>query len=654
MICENILVNRGDRLRVAGRKIGPLFMIGSLIFSGFTHAAGELGETPPSMPDPRATYSPYLQDTFPNQVFFGDTHLHTAYSADAGFFLNRLTPDDSFSWARGETVTSSTGVPSKIVRPLDFLVVSDHAETFGLAIAIQENHPALLKTEWGRTLLELAEPDTPQAWGEVYLYWAQAFIGEDGPPEMDLSFMADMWGNATASAERYNSPGLFTAFIGYEWTSGPAGNNLHRVVVYRGDKEEADQVVPFSALESSDPERLWDWMEAYEADTGGRVLAIAHNGNLSNGLMFDDVTLTNREPLDERYAKRRRAWEPLYEVTQMKGDGEAHPSLSPDDEFADYFTWDVGSFGPQLKTPDMLPKEYAREALKRGMQYEKSLGTNPFKFGMIGSTDSHTSLSTTDEANFFGKIAAVEPTADPIRFSEIITGRLTPDDPTDDQTHEQALAAGLAGVWARDNTREALWDAMKRKEVFATTGTRMRVRVFAGFDYVEEDLYRSDFARHGYANGVPMGGDLTAAADGEAPSLLIAALRDPDGANLDRIQVVKGWTNDDGSAAEQVYDVSWSGDRQKDAKGKVPAVGNTVDIETASYSNSIGAPILSGYWKDPDFDPDQHAFYYVRVLEIPTPNWTTYDHVFLGVELSKKAVAFSQERAYTSPVWYTP
>jgi len=338
----------------------------------------------------------------------------------------------------------------------------------------------------------------------------------------------------------------------------------------------------------------------------------------------------------------------------MKGDGEAHPSLSPDDEFADYFTWDVGSFGPQRKTPDMLPKEYAREALKRGMQYEKSLGTNPFKFGMIGSTDSHTSLSTTDEANFFGKVAAVEPTADPIRFSEIITGRLTPDDPTDDQTHEQALAAGLAGVWARDNTREALWDAMKRKEVFATTGTRMRVRVFAGFDYVEEDLYRSDFARHGYANGVPMGGDLTAAADGEAPSLLIAALRDPDGANLDRIQVVKGWTNDDGSAAEQVYDVSWSGDRQKDAKGKVPAVGNTVDIETASYSNSIGAPILSGYWQDPDFDPDQHAFYYVRVLEIPTPNWTTYDHVYLSVELSKKAVAFSQERAYTSPVWYTP
>ena len=628
--------------------------LSGLLMAGVTSAGMEHGDSEPTLPDPKTTYSPYLQDTFPNQVLFGDTHSHTALSADAGFFLNRLMPDDSYRFAKGETVTSSTGVPAKIVRPLDFLVVSDHAETFGLAIAIREQHPALSKTEWGRKLLELAAPDTPEAWAQVYVYWAQAFIGEDGPPEMDLSFQGDMWRGATESAEHHNNPGSFTAMIGYEWTSGPAGNNLHRVVVYRDNKEEADQMIPFSALESSDPEDLWQWMEQYEAKTGGKLLAIPHNGNLSNGLMFDDVTLTSREPLDADYAQRRQKWEPIYEVTQMKGDGEAHPDLSPDDEFADYFTWDMGSFGPQLKTPDMLPREYLRPALKRGMLYERELGANPFKIGVVGGTDTHTGLSTTDESNFFGKISAVEPTSDPIRFTEVVTGRLTPDDPTDDQTHEEALAAGLAAVWARENTREAIWDAMKRREVFATTGTRMRVRVFAGFDYEESDLYRGDFARYGYANGVPMGGDLTSAPDGKAPSPLIAALRDPDGANLDRIQVVTGWTNADGSAGEKVYDVAWSGDRERDSQGKVPAVGNTVDIKTASYNNSIGAPLLSGYWSDPDFDPEQHAFYYVRVLEIPTPNWTTYDHVYLGVDLSEKAVPYQQERAYTSPIWYTP
>ena len=394
-------------------------------------------------------------------------------------------------------------------------------------------------------------------------------------------------------------------------------------------------------------------MADYEAKTGGRLLAIPHNGNLSNGLMFDDVTLSG-EPLTADYAERRQRWEPIYEVTQIKGDGEAHPMLSPTDEFADYYTWDVGSFGEQPKTPDMLPREYARAAWKRGMAYESKLGVNPFKFGVVGSTDSHTGLSTAQEDNFFGKVTLVEPTADPIRFEEQITGRFTPDDPSDDQIVSDGLAAGIAAVWARENTREALWDAMKRKETFATTGTRMRVRVFAGWDFTEADMVRSDFAAHGYANGVPMGGDLADAPEKAAPKLMIRALRDPDGANLDRIHVVKGWTTPGGEPQEKVYDVAWSGDRAPGDDGKLPPVGNTVDIENATYTNAIGEPFLQAFWQDPDFDPAQRAFYYVRVLEIPTPSWLAYDSAFFGVEIPEGKRATQQERAYTSPIWYTP
>jgi hypothetical protein len=394
-------------------------------------------------------------------------------------------------------------------------------------------------------------------------------------------------------------------------------------------------------------------MADYEASTGGQLLAIPHNGNLSNGLMFDDVTLSG-EPLDADYAERRQRWEPIYEITQIKGDGEAHPMLSPTDEFADYYTWDKGSFGEQLKTPDMLPREYARSAWRRGLQYEDELGVNPFKFGVVGSTDSHTGLSTATEDNFFGKVTMVEPTADPIRFEEAITGRFTPDDPSDDLTHGDALAAGIAAVWARENTREAIWDAMKRRETFATTGTRMRVRVFGGWDFAESDLVRSDFAAHGYDNGVPMGGDLADAPAGGAPSFLVRALRDPDGANLDRVQIIKGWTTADGETQERVYDAAWSDGRVPGADGRLPPVGNTVDIEAASYTNAIGEPFLEAFWQDPDFDPEQRAFYYVRVLEIPTPSWLVYDAAALGVELPEGKTLVQQERAYTSPIWYTP
>ncbi len=412
-------------------------------------------------------------------------------------------------------------------------------------------------------------------------------------------------------------------------------------------------MLPFSAYDSEDPEDLWSWMAAYEDDTGGQVLAIPHNGNLSNGLIFDDATRSGA-PIDADYAARRARWEPVYEVTQIKGDGETHPMLSPEDAFADYGTWDKGSFGPEPKTPEILPREYARSALQRGMAYEASLGVNPFKFGMVGSTDSHTALSSAQEYNFFGKVSLVEPTADPIRFEERITGRFTPDDMTDDLTHADGLAAGLAAVWARENTREAIWDALKRKEVFATTGTRIRLRVFGGFSFTPADLDRSDFARHGYEAGVPMGGELRARADGPPPAFLLPVLRDPDGTNLDRVQIVKGWVAADGSPGEKVHDIAWSDGREPDAEGHLPAVGNTVDVDIATYSNEIGAPFLQAYWQDPDFDPSLRAFYYVRVLEIPTPRWTTYDAVVFGIDRPADLEPFLQERAYSSPIWVTP
>ena len=431
----------------------------------------------------------------------------------------------------------------------------------------------------------------------------------------------------------------------------PDGNNLHRNVIFRDGKDKADTIVPFSQYDSFDPEDLWKWMADYEKNTGGKLLAIPHNGNLSLGLMFDDVTYS-KKPVDRDYAERRQKWEPLYEITQMKGDSESHPKLSPNDEFADFETWDKASFGSGLHTDAMLPKEYAREAWKRGLAYERKLGVNPFKFGAVGSTDSHTALSTSEEDNYFGKVTLLEPSANPIRFNEVIAGRPAP---KGHQIYARMISSsGLAAVWARENTREALWDAMKRKEVFATTGTRIRVRVFAGWNFAERDLAKSEFAQYGYDNGVPMGGDLKAAPQGKTPTLLIRALRDPAGANLDRVQVIKGWTDASGKTHEKVYDVVWSGNRKRSKNGKVPAVGNTVNVKEASYDNSIGAPFLQAFWKDPAFDPAQRAFYYVRVIEIPTPRWTTYDAKVFGVKLPTDVPAFIQERAYTSPIWYTP
>jgi hypothetical protein len=594
-------------------------------------------------------YSPHLNRGYPLRVFWGDTHVHTSYSTDAGMIGNRLGPDDAYRFARGEIVVSSIGVRARLVRPLDFLVIADHAENLGLASMIEESNPDLLRTEFGREIHDLVKSGKQM---EAYVLWGEGMVARQDPLAGQEALTRTIWERLTTSAEKFNQPGVFTALIGFEWTSSPDGNNLHRNVIFRDDKDKADRVLPFSNYDSSDPEDLWDWMAAYEEKTGGRLLAVAHNGNLSNGLMFDYVTLTDRRPLDRDYAERRMRWEPLYEVTQIKGDGETHPSLSPNDEFADYGTWDRGSFA-SAKTPDMLPREYAREALKQGLKYERDLGANPFKFGMVGSSDSHTSLATTEENNFFGKATPAEPGA-PGRFDERITG-LTEDPEGRDFTIRsyQSLAAGLAAVWATENTREALFDAMQRKEVYATTGTRIIVRVFAGWDFEEDEVTRPDFAGTGYARGVPMGGELSNAPAGGAPKFMVRVLRDPDGANLDRIQIVKGWLDASGETHEAVIDIACSDDRRIRNNRCERPVGNTVNVAEASYTNTIGDALLFGYWNDPDFDPSQRAFYYVRVLEIPTPRWTTYDAAFFGLDLPEGVPAAHQERAYTSPIWYT-
>ncbi len=594
-------------------------------------------------------YSPYIDRAYSNWVFWGDTHLHTSYSTDAGMIGNFLGPDEAFRFARGETVTASGGQRAKLIRPLDFLVVADHAENLGLAPLIAESDPNLLRIPWAKKVHDLVKAGDP--FGAYAAWGAKMAAGED--PIDDDEMIRTVWNRIVDSAERFNEPGLFTALHGFEWTSSPEANNLHRVVIFRDDADKVRDLVPFSNYDSSDPEDLWKWLQGYQHKTGGRVLAIAHNGNLSNGLMFDDKMLGGK-PLTRDYAERRSFWEPLYEVTQIKGDGETHPALSPNDEFADYWRWDKGNFGTYGKKPDMLPREYARQALMRGLEYEADLGVNPFKFGLIGSTDSHTSLATSREENSFGKATPTEPGMGEARYLEKITGILPSLDGSDPTIrHYKSLASGLAAVWARQNTREAIWDALKRREVYATTGTRMTVRVFAGWDFTKEEVLRSDYAVRGYARGVAMGGDLRSAPDGAAPTFMVRVLRDPDGANLDRIQIVKGWL-EAGGAREKIHEIAWAGDRSPGSDGKLPPIGSTVD--GAAYTNDIGRASLAGWWRDPDFDPAQRAFYYIRVLEIPTPTWLAYDKAFYGkaVQLPEDALLVHQERAYTSPIWYTP
>ena len=592
-------------------------------------------------------YSPFVDRHVPDKVLWGDTHLHSSYSVDAGFFGNTLTPDVAYRFARGEEVTASTGQRVKLIRPLDFLVVADHAEYFGIADLIAKGDPVLqedpVSARWYK-MRQGNQEESMQAFYEVV-----DSISKDTNLVKNPAMQRTAWEKTLDYAEEYYEPGVFSSMIGWEWSSLPQGNNLHRVVMFRDGADRAGQVVPFSAFDSSDPEDLWKFLQGYEDKTGGRVMTFAHNGNWGTGMMFDTKKFNGRK-LDKEYAETRMRWEPVYEVTQIKGDGEAHPALSPDDEFADFGTWDKGSIGGrEVITKDMLPGQYARPALLRGLQQEARIGANPFKFGLIGSSDAHTTLSTTREDNYFGKNPPGEPAAD--RWEHVF---MEGEKEGTTYYNWETLASGLAAAWARENTRESVWDAFKRKEVYATTGSRIVVRVFAGWDFTEDELERHDFADRGYAGGVPMGGDLSAAPDNKAPTFMIRALRDPDNANLDRIQVVKGWLKDNGKTEERIYDVACADGRAIAKRRCERPVGNTVNVADASYTNTIGDPLLTAYWKDPDFDPDQRAFYYVRVLEIPKPTWQAYDANHYGVKMAEDVPMMLQDRAYTSPIWYSP
>jgi len=600
----------------------------------------------------KRSYSPYAGRNFPTSVYWGDTHLHTGLSMDAGAFGNRTGPIEAYRFARGEEITASSGMTAKLSRPLDFLVVADHSDNMGFFPDLFAGAPHILSHPTGKDWYERIQDGKGV---EVALELIGLFSQGKFPEEImywpDSKPFKMTWENTIKAAEQYNDPGRFTAFIGYEWTSLIRGGNMHRVVIYRNGGDMAIQMVPYTTVPpqgSINPRDLWKWLSAYEHKTGGDVLAIAHNGNLANGIMFPMDAQYDGKEIDVEYVNTRNTWEPVYEVTQIKGDGETHPFLSPNDEFGDYETWDLGNLdASEAKTDDMLAGEYAREALKRGLAIEERLGTNPYKFGMIGSTDSHTSLATAQEDNFFGKHTGAEPNASRMThpFMETDVGTLMGWD---------MVASGLAAVWAKENTREALFDAMERKEVYATTGSRITVRFFGGWDFTPGDANSRLPAEVGYKKGVPMGGDLSKNTAGKAPSFLVAARSDPYSGNLDRIQIIKGWLGNDGKTFEKVYDVAWSGDRKPGKNGKLPDVGSTVDIKNATWTNTIGDPELITVWTDPDFKPDMKAFYYARVIEIPTPRWTAYDSKYFKVELPDEVEMVTQERAYTSPIWYNP
>jgi len=594
----------------------------------------------------KTEYSPYVGREYPTQVFWGDTHLHTAISVDAGTMC-RLGQEDAFRFARGEEVTATGGLRARLSRPLDWVVVSDHAEMYGLMPQLLKGDPEILATEKGRRWYDMLTGGDPDTTFKAAMEIVHSLQQKEAPIKSDRA-VRNAWREYTALADRYNEPGRFSAIIGYEWTA-IGGYNLHRNVLFRGDASVANRTVPFSQFDSQNPEDLWRALDRFQKETGAEVLAIPHNGNLSNGRMFTVKTFDG-QPLTRELAETRARLEPLVEVTQIKGDSEAHPFLSPDDEFADYETWDRSNLdGTELKTKDMLRWEYAREALKTGLMLEKQLGVNPYKFGMVGSTDSHTALSAVEEDNFFGKHSGVEP--GPHRWEHVV---IQAPDPKLTVMGWQQAASGYAGVWARENTREAIFDAMKRKEVYATTGPRMIVRFFGGWEFAKTDALSRLPGAIGYAKGVPMGSDLRTAPAGKSPTFLVAAMKDPMSGNLDRIQIIKGWMEASGGLREKVYDVVWGGERKPGANGKLPPVGNTVDVKNATWTNTIGSPELIAVWTDPDFDPGESAFYYARVIEIPTPRWTAYEAKRYGITMPPEVPMVTQERAYTSPIWYAP
>jgi len=607
-----------------------------------------------------------------NELLFGDTHLHTSYSFDA--YLNKnetADPDTAYRWAKGLPVVHPYNQARvQIGTPLDFLVVSDHAELLGVIRAANLGSDEFEDLGlWGnfKRWLAITLLNRGIEKGSGF----DTFIGllphkgqlpgtdpvqdpanePPGAPFGDTQAVeTSAWKDIVQAAERHNQPGEFTAFVGWEWSSIPTGANLHRVVFTPDGADKALQYLPYGSDQSQYPQDLWQWLSDTSERTGSRFIAIPHNSNISKGYMFDETTLRG-EPITAEYARQRMRWEPVSEATQFKGDSETHPTLSPEDEFADFESYE--HYIQQEKQDYVAaPGDYMRSALKRGLALKQKTGVNPYQVGMIGSTDSHSGLSSAEEDNFWGKFAL---DSSPLnKIPEAVEGSMS-------ANGWNMSASGLAAVWAKSNSREDIFAAFQRKEVYATTGTRLRVRMFGGWDFVNADLNNPELASIGYERGVPMGSNLPAPSllevEGEAevsPRFLISAMKDPADANLDRIQVIKGWVDASGAQREKVFDVAWSDGRELDANGKLPKVGNTVDLSTGRYSNSIGSAALSTLWQDPDFDPKLDAFYYVRVLQIPTPRHSLYDAIALQSDIPTEGPATIQERAYTSPIWYQP
>ncbi len=597
----------------------------------------------------RGAYLPDPDRKHPTRVLWGDTHLHTSYSFDVYLFNTPTsTPDTAYRFAKGLPVISpTTHTRWQLRTPLDFLVVADHAELVGSIPRLFAGDPEIADTKTGRILAKIGGEQSTEELQAVYDSIVRAGSGLESDDGYTLKGLYEdlhggekrrnTWNENIAAAEKHNEPGVFTALIGWEWSAQPGGANLHRVVFMREDGNVARKFLPYSSLESQDPEKLWEWLEETSSAAGASFVAIPHNPNISIGRMFP-LDTESGAPIDAEYAKARQQWEPAIEVTQIKGDSEAHPLLSPTDEYADFETY-AFVLTPDGRTPDPTEADYVRSGLKRGLALEAKVGTNPYKVAMIGSTDSHTGMSAVEERGFAGK--GQHDSRPELRPRPTGLGSSKGWD---------MGAAGYAGVWATSNTREAIFDAFKRREVYATTGPRITLRFFGGFDFTDQDTQASDLAAVGYERGVPMGGDLARSGE-RPPSFLVAATKDPVGANLDRIQIVKGWLEEDGSTEEKVYDVALSDGRTDGTQ----AVGNTVDLSTGQYTNSIGDAQLVAVWTDPDFEPDQRAFYYVRTLQIPTPRYSLLDTIALGIDPKDTGhPATIQERVYSAPIWYTP
>jgi len=595
-------------------------------------------------------YSPYASRSYPTRPLWGDEHVHTGWSADAGMSGATLTPEDAVRFARGEEVTSTTGQPVRLSRPLDWVVVTDHSDGMGTISEIRAGNPEMMSDATLKRWHDLMAQGGEQA-AAATMELINAQSNKRLPPVvMDPKWGVAAWRKNVEIMERYDEPGRFSALIGYEWTSNAGGgDNLHRNVIYRDGGDRALQAAPFTTFQSEDPEKLWEWMAAYEENTGGRLLAIPHNGNLSNGRMFE-LRKFEGAPIDREYAEARARWEPLFEAIQMKGQSESHPALSPTDEFAvGYELWDRGNLNLVPKTPGMIETEYLREALKNGIALEARLGANPFRYGFAAGTDTHNGLAAAEEDNFFGKFVSAEPrperwNEDAMKFGDrVVKGW-------------EMTAAGYTAVWATENTRAAIWDAMQRRETYASSGPRIGLRFFGGYEFAPDDAGDRNVAAVGYAKGVAMGGSLAKAPRGKAPTFLVAALKDPIGANLDRVQIVKGWVDAEGATHERIHDVAWGdADRRRIGDGgRLDPVGSTVDVARATWRNTIGDPELVAVWTDPEFDPARHAFYYVRVLEIPTPRWTAHDAAHFAVKMAADVPMTTQERAWSSPIWYAP